>query len=149
MCLGSRQVRLSKCGSVPDKGLRPQVSARSVRHGVDGAVVENAEMWALCLCRQRRLPAPSPCQFPCRLAPWGAAPRRAVATSSRGTDCPKASVHCRPVPPASHAASRHGGVGMGWGWGVCWGWGRLGPASATRSLPGSKDMVPAFWPWLL
>lgn len=36
----------------------------------EGAVVENAQMWALCLCRQCWLPAPSPCQFPCRLAPW-------------------------------------------------------------------------------
>ena len=94
---------------------QPQASARSVRHGDEGAVVENAEMWALCLCRQCWLPAPSPCQFPSRLAPWGAAPRRTVATSSRDTDCQKASVYCRPVSSASYAASRHGPWG-GRGW---------------------------------
>lgn len=27
--------------------------------------------------------------------------------------------------------------------------GGLGPASAALSLPGLKDMVPEFWPWLL
>ncbi|XP_053784373.1 bcl-2-modifying factor isoform X2 [Desmodus rotundus] len=55
--------------------------------------------------RQCWLPAPSPCQFPSRLAPWGAAPRRTVATSSRDTDCQKASVYCRPVSSASYAAT--------------------------------------------
>lgn len=110
--------------------------------------MENAEMWALCLRRPRWLPAPPPCQFPCRLASPRAAPGRAVATSSRGTDCPKASVHCRPVPSASYAASRHGGglgreeslLGLGGGGGP-------GPASATLCLPGPQGHGPGVLAW--